>query len=463
MKTYSPIPKKLLSIALCLAMLMTMLPMPLMAEAAETAATTITPHIQTDERTLYKIGDLDDLKAFRDLVNSGQTNVDAYLTSDINLNGEAWTPIGLAEKPYAGHFDGRGRTISGLSLTGEYTNMAIGLFGYIQGAGIRSLKVSGTNSSTVTSDSNIIASRGLLVGTMVDSILYNCLVSGEMSGSGIVAGSLAGLAQHSIIIDCGSTATLNCADLYMGGLVGYMTAGYDAALCLLNSYCTGNVTHTNTNGYAGGLVGCLFDDAVNNVYTGTVAGNVTSGAMGTLFGYVGNTLQANSNDTTTITFNPVIERNYYLGDALPIGLTSTGMDTTNFASVYTASTLQTTLNDGLDTVNAIIEGHRGYLSTTQWAELVAALDGESVEATQWTVKSGVPSHVIHTLRSDCYCSVCKAYEHTFDADGICIYCKSFQSPDGTGKRSDPYKIGNLGQLYSYAGKALDANYSYGEL
>ena len=58
---------------------------------------------------------VDELKALRDAVkrdavNSGTSYVgeNIYLKADLDLNNEAWTPIGDADHPFKGNFEGGG-------------------------------------------------------------------------------------------------------------------------------------------------------------------------------------------------------------------------------------------------------------------------------------------------------------------------------------------------------------------
>ena len=53
-----------------------------------------------------------------------------YLTKDISLSGESWTPIGTSGAPFKGILHGNGHTISGLSSTTANVN---GLFAYNSG------------------------------------------------------------------------------------------------------------------------------------------------------------------------------------------------------------------------------------------------------------------------------------------------------------------------------------------
>ncbi len=371
---------------------------------------------------LYEISNAGQLFWFAELVNNDTTGAsfNAILTKDIDLEGREWTPIGNESHTYSGHFNGNGNTVSGLLVTTEnITYQYVGLFGYIENAGIRNLSVDG---SVAHESSGNDGGAGILVGWMTDSIVYNCYTSGSVSESssfgGGMAGGLVGLSQHSIIINCGSEADVSAFNSYLGGLVGYMTAGYDAPQCLLNSYFIGSV---NGNDYAGGLAGYLADDAVNNYSSATVTSDEAS-TVGMLFGRVSNSI---TNDGNSTTFTPVIEKNYYTsGSGNPIGSTVDGLDTTGYTQTYSSSEeLLNNLNSNLGIIEEIIAGHRGYLKESQWAELVKLLDGDSVKASHWRL---VDDKVVHCNGTDedadCICDVCGKYIPTtfavaeFDAE-----------------------------------------------
>ena len=105
----------------------------------------------------YQIGTAAGLKWFRDKVNNvtkeADTQICAELTEDIDLNGEAWTPIGIGERFhwgirfYSGTFDGKGHTIKNLSIDNSSV-LYVGLFGYVYGGTIRNLTVLGSVKGT---------------------------------------------------------------------------------------------------------------------------------------------------------------------------------------------------------------------------------------------------------------------------------------------------------------------------
>ena len=105
------------------------------------------------EEEIVSISTAEELAAFRDRVNSGENTLDVVLTADIELSGD-WTPFnpndGYVASAYAGTFDGNGHTISGLSVNATAANQ--GLFGVINGATIKNLKIEGH----VTSSNNYV-------------------------------------------------------------------------------------------------------------------------------------------------------------------------------------------------------------------------------------------------------------------------------------------------------------------
>lgn len=97
----------------------------------------------------YTISNLAELEAFRDAVNSGTTYEGKYvkLTADIDLGGSEsnqWKPIGnSSSKAFQGTFDGNGFEIKNLYINKQDTDESA-LFGYISGATVKNLTVSGT-------------------------------------------------------------------------------------------------------------------------------------------------------------------------------------------------------------------------------------------------------------------------------------------------------------------------------
>ena len=94
-----------------------------------------TPAGKGTEASPYLISSAKELAWFRDQVNSGQNEICARLTADIDLQNQEWEPIGNNEYTckYLGTFDGSYHKISNINLatSGETSSKYKGLFGYI--------------------------------------------------------------------------------------------------------------------------------------------------------------------------------------------------------------------------------------------------------------------------------------------------------------------------------------------
>ena len=66
--------------------------------------------LQKNTEGAYQIGSAEDLKAFAELVNGGETHAWGQLTADIDYGTEQ-TMIGCNDYNYCGLFDGQGHTI----------------------------------------------------------------------------------------------------------------------------------------------------------------------------------------------------------------------------------------------------------------------------------------------------------------------------------------------------------------
>lgn len=181
----------------------------------------------------YEIATLEELKAFRDSVNNGESYQGTYimLTADIDLGNEEWTPIGTEGKPFRGTFDGSGNTISNLHIEKGFDNTVsnnyIGLFGLTNDlAVIKNLDME-----------NVDIQGSLYVGAVVGNgytgkEISNCHISGEIkidawwwaggiSGNGYVT-TVSGC---SVTGDDGSYIRANNEGSYIGGIWGYRAEG----------------------------------------------------------------------------------------------------------------------------------------------------------------------------------------------------------------------------------------------
>lgn len=209
----------------------------------------------------YQIGTRAQLKLFRDIVNGieGQTSpapcTYGELMADIVLNDdEEWTPIGTTDNPYTGVFDGKGHTISGLKITGNFPYA--GLFGRVSGGTIQNLSVTGLLSTAAKCVGGIAGSA--LSSTTIKNCSNHCKITGTDDHS--TPGGIAGwTSSNTQIIDCYNTGTVTGSGSgSTGGIVGSNSGA------TLNCYNAGTVTGGQ---YVGSIIGSNWKSgAVNNCY-----------------------------------------------------------------------------------------------------------------------------------------------------------------------------------------------------
>ena len=239
----------------------------------------------------YTVTSAEGLKNIAKLVNEQwNLGINITLTSDIDLSGIDWTPIGIDyNHQYTGTFDGGGHTITGLTVTGS--DQYAGLFGRIGSGGtVKNVKLEGVK---IESD-NDMSSVGGVAGDSYDGNIENCSVSGSVSGNNGTAGGVVGNQQKGSITGCSSSATVN-AGIAAGGVAG----GTNIGASLTGCYATGDVTLVSNDigtCYAGGVVGNNGSSStLKACYAwGSVTGSKSSGTV-----YVGGV--TGSNDLGTLT------------------------------------------------------------------------------------------------------------------------------------------------------------------
>ena len=247
--------------------------------------------VSEDGKT-YEVYNAEGLKNIAELVNEEwKLGINITLTDNIDLTDIDWTPIGKDDnKAYTGTFDGNGKTITGLTVTGSYKYA--GLFGDIDENGtVKNVVLEGVQ---ITSDN----SSGYAGGVAGDSwgTIENCSVSGSVSGT-TFAGGVVGSQWGGSITGCSSSATVNA-----GGVAGGVAGLTDSGATLTACYATDDVTLvSNGTGtyYAGGVVG-------DNINRSTVIacyawGSVTGSGSGTI--YVGGVTGTNDEGTLTACYH----------------------------------------------------------------------------------------------------------------------------------------------------------------
>ncbi len=194
------------------------------------------------------------------------------LSTDLNLSGHIWAPIGLSYEDnsgtvyhdFKGTFDGGGHKITGLYVYAPDKNNQ-GLFGIVGSGGtVKNLGVDGN----VTGGGSVGGVVGQISGTV-----NNCNFSGTVTAESDVGG-VVGYSPSGKVINCYNTGTVTGKD-NVGGLVG--NGGN-----IVNSYNTGAVSASAENADAGGVLGYVIGSFVpNNCYnTGKVTGANAGGILG---------------------------------------------------------------------------------------------------------------------------------------------------------------------------------------
>ncbi|MEE1367704.1 MAG: S8 family serine peptidase [Evtepia sp.] len=244
------------------------------------------------ESNPYVIANIDQLKAFADAVNKGNSYAGKYvvLGANLDLSGEDWAPIGTADHGktfgFAGTFDGRGYTVSNLTCgtakdAKEYE--AVGFFGVIaEGGTVKNLNVHINKIYTYYDLGSYIISGGGLAGILEENaVIDHCSVSGENqvisvnAGSKAAIGGLVGQMESGSLVanswtDVGlnyGTMSMEKADIYMGGICGKQAANS----LIANSASFGSVPGMLYDGtlYVGGLAGYT-SGALYNCYTSSL-------------------------------------------------------------------------------------------------------------------------------------------------------------------------------------------------
>ncbi|WP_343256338.1 InlB B-repeat-containing protein [Ligaoa zhengdingensis] len=212
------------------------------------------------------------------------------LGGDIDLASAAWTAIGSKTAPFAGTFDGKDFRIRGLNVAGsttaESTTNYLGLLGYVSGATIRNVTVTGmvTNPKQYTGGIAGYAAEGSSFENCVFGDSTGALVSKLVCGNqgGGIVGSIASSADKPTTLkNCANYAEISGAS-NAAGIVG-STSGNGAAI----SDCQNSGTVTGSSNVAG-IVGSASGDGValsgcqNN---GTVTGSSNiAGIAGSISG-----------------------------------------------------------------------------------------------------------------------------------------------------------------------------------
>lgn len=259
----------------------------------------------------YIITTAEELKWFRDEVNSGRYSICAKIADNVevidmstvchaadksqNLEEVSWEPIGTNQ--YMGTFDGNNKTITNLYINANQKYS--GLFGYTYRSAIKNLTFVNANVTNTNSFTGILVGYGY--GGTYQNIMTStsCEVNGG-DGTGGIAGKLAGNAYNCVnyatvqgkeqvgglfssydssksITACANYGKVTASSLWVGGLVGYFNSG-----TIQDCANYGDVKGTN---HVGGMAGFVSSGKIQNVFSyGNVSATMSTQNIGMAFG-----------------------------------------------------------------------------------------------------------------------------------------------------------------------------------
>ena len=331
--------KRIGSVLLALALCLSLLPATALAEDSAWDGNIATAFAggRGTENDPYQIADGAQLAYLASEVNKeGKTYENSYfvLTADIDLNNHDWTPIGNSFSGllfnrtdyslFAGNLDGKGHTISNISMGAESSPLESDVFGLFGATGgkLSNVNLDGVTIYGTAKNDNVsgyvIGLAGALAGSASGPIenchvtnlnmtmkipdanrrvywigglvgaldgsqhIKECSASGtikELSGKGSIGGLIGELGRAAKITYSRADVALDVTPDYrggadVGGLIGKGNGKNDPETVISNCYATGNVTG---GAYSGGFAGSLWGLNIKNCYaTGEVTGAFAS-------------------------------------------------------------------------------------------------------------------------------------------------------------------------------------------
>ena len=249
----------------------------------------------------------DQFRAFADSVNDGSAGgySEAFirLDTDIDLDGDDWSPIGNMgdmenySTIFAGSFDGNGHTISNLQLEMGDGSIGVGLFGVMTGS-ISNLNVENFKVAAEGESSQAISAVAgyLMYGEVSNISASGCEVSGN-NCTGIIVGGEQYAVLNNLNVKDSTVTIINDNDFSDGRLVQVDIA--EVGGLIVGGAFGGNIYDCTAQGTVkaagnepvgmGGIGGCLeLMDNIVNCDADVVISSPNGGhAIGGLCGYSG--------------------------------------------------------------------------------------------------------------------------------------------------------------------------------
>ena len=281
--------KKIISLALVLALCLSLLPVTAFAEEGESEVSTTTVdtwdgtadtswYTDHETDTEYHFTTAEQLAGLAQLVNDKTASVSfegktIYLDNDLDLSGYQWTPIGNGSnfgRYFAGTFDGQYHKIMNLlhHSTGDEL-IRNGLFGVVSDGGtLKDLLV--TDADVASNDGSLLA--GILADWVDGGTVENCYTSGKIEnnvGDKMVGGLIGQCTGSTQVKGCGSNATVISTESdedhvdTVGGLIGQWENSTDSS-SITDCWFGGSVSCNNIYSAVGGILGANFENFSGN-------------------------------------------------------------------------------------------------------------------------------------------------------------------------------------------------------
>ena len=360
------------------------------------------------------ISTLEELKAFRDEVNAGNTfkGETIELANDIDLGGEDWTPIGHYQGgSFNGTFNGNGHTIKGLNIGNQSYSRGTGFFGETFTAVIKDLTIEG-NINTNTDYVGGIVGHGY-------ATITNCNFIGSIRTSSCQVGGIAGSGGFTIT-NCTVDGNISGAS-WVGGIVGNCQDGGAYTNCYVKGEISADFASYGVGAAGIAAIPLYTSQAISNCYSDTVTKNGGKEVNAPIIGVYNDTVTAdtktfltnnswnkekNSNDTfgicggdnadPTVPVNNVSRSNNLIAVASDLLYVEPGTLTIAHGTSLTQEEILDTLNNtGDETKGAVVDPD----GTIRFVNYVASINGTKYETLEAALAAAQDGDSI-TLLSD---------------------------------------------------------------
>lgn len=338
-----------------------------------------------DVDTPYIITKAEELAWFRNQVNGGKNKICAKIADNVevidlkdfchaedvsqNLKELSWVPIGTANKPYKGTFDGNNKTITNLYI--KTAHNAVGFFCMIMGATIQDLifdnaKVENVSTTYTKALCTGILAGGSDAGTNPPSHIKgikttkNCTVIGQDGTGGIV-----GDASNINIENCENRSSVK-GESYVGGIAGNY---YYKNIKRCTNYGTVETVKNNsqrTGGIIGYANGTSIEDCANY-------GKLTS--KGWYYGGIAGEMRGNSSIQNVFSYG---DMTYTYAPGIIIGYVD--RNSTLTAKGIVAYNKEALLNNSSENIKIVGTGSLTFEDGKEEADVVKAFTKQQIKS-----------------------------------------------------------------------------------